>query len=318
MILVSGLIGFTAVAQEVPSAQEGIPYLVTFGKNSDHSWGDDDFSQTVFFSIPKTHSQPFYIRIYDADTGGELDEVNGGWNTKMNYQVYGGKDAYSNKDARSVNPIGNYKSGILIDSKMVGLDANADQKWISLGPFNPSQGELVGELDAYVFKVIIDGLQGDDGNLYKLSLSSKANDNSPLDGANAFAYEYSVRLQSVANAVAHIYPFADNLVTSFNIRSFDFDNDGQVKLYSSVKNGHLVKTSNDNEWGQSNHPIKEEEKNKCLDLQIVKKGDYKNDLVFYITNEYDVPVPFYAAPIGGVPRYKYKINIKSNAKPKGK
>ncbi len=35
-------------AQEVPSGQENIPYLVTFGQNSEHSWGDDDFSQTVF------------------------------------------------------------------------------------------------------------------------------------------------------------------------------------------------------------------------------------------------------------------------------
>ena len=45
-----------------------------------------------------------------------------------------------------------------------------------------------------------------------------------------------------------------------------------------------------------------------------KKGDYKNDVVFYITNEYDMPVPFFAAPIGGVPRYKYKIKINSSAK----
>ena len=36
-------------AQEVPSGQENIPYRVTFGQNSEHSWGDDDFSQTVFY-----------------------------------------------------------------------------------------------------------------------------------------------------------------------------------------------------------------------------------------------------------------------------
>ena len=63
-------------AQEVPSPQENIPYLVTFGMNSDHSWGDDDFSQTVFFSIPKSQTAPVYLRIYDPETGGELDEIN--------------------------------------------------------------------------------------------------------------------------------------------------------------------------------------------------------------------------------------------------
>jgi len=314
LAFIFGFIASSLLAQEVPSPQENLAYLVTFGQNSDHSWGDDDFSQTVFFSIPKNQTTPFYLRIYDPETAGELDEVNSGWDTKIKYAVYGGKGAYTDKDARGVNPVGNYKSGILIDSKIFGSEPATDQKWISLGPFNPSQGELVPELDCYVFKVIVDGLSGNDGNLYKLALSIKSDENVPVEGANAFAYEYSVRLQTRANAVAHIYPFADDLVSSFNIKSFDFDDDGQIKLYSPVKNGHNVVVSNNNEWSNSNHPIRPEEKNKCLDLQIVKKGDFKNDIVFYITNEYDVPVPFYAAPLGGVPRYKYRIRVSTTAK----
>lgn len=306
------------MAQEVPSPQENLAYLVTFGINSDHSWGDDDFSQTVFFSIPKNQTTPFYLRIYDPEVCGELDESNGGWDTKISYAVYGGKDAYSNKDARNVNPVGNYKSGILIDSKVYGSDPATDQKWIAMGPFDPKQGELVPELDGYVFKVVIDGMNGNDGNLYKLFLSIKSDENVAVEGANAFAYEYSVRLQTQANSVAHIYPFADDLVSSFIIKSFDFDDDGQIKLYSPVKNGHIVFVSNNNEWSSSSHPIKPEEKNKCLDLQIIKKGDFKNDIVFYITNQYNVPVPFFAAPLGGVPRYKYKIRVNPTVKPRDK
>jgi hypothetical protein len=303
-------------AQEVPSSQENIACLVTFGINGDHSLGDDDFSQTVFFSIPKSQVAPFYIRIFDPETFGEMDEIKEGWDTKMKYSVYGGKDSYYDKDARNVNPIGNYKSGILIDSKIVGSEAATDQKWISLGPFNPQQGELVSEFDSYVFKLVIDGLKGDDGNGYKLFLSVKNTENIPVEGANAFAFEYSVRLQSMANSVAHVYPFADNLISGFKIRTFDFDNDGQVKLYSSMKNGHLVSVSDNNEWSTSDHAIVPEEKNRCLDLQIVKKGDYKNDIVLYITNEYDVPVPFFAAPLGGVPRYKYKVKVTKSAQGK--
>jgi len=303
-----------SIAQGVPSAQENIESLITFGINSDHSWGDDDFSQTVFFTIPKNQTSPFYIRIYDPETYGDNDENNAGWDTKMKYAVYGGKDAYTNKDARNVNPIGNYKSGILIESKIFGSEPATDKKWISFGPFNPKQGEFVSDFDSYVFKVIIDGLKGNDGNVYKLFLSLKNNDNVPMDGANAFAYEYSVRMISEGKSVSHVYPYADNLVTAFRIRTFDFDADGQVKLYSSVKNGHLVQVSGDNEWSVSLHEIKSEERNKCLDLQILKKGDYKNDIVLYVTNEYDQPVPFFAAPLGGVPRYKYNLKISKSAK----
>ena len=58
---------------------------------------------------------------------------------------------------------------------------------------------------------------------------------------------------------------------------FDFDNDGDVKLFSSMKNGRLVTTSNNNEWSTNSQPIVEEEKNKCLDLQIIKKGDNRQE-----------------------------------------
>lgn len=303
-------------AQQVPSAQENIACLVTFGTNGDHSSGDDDFSQTVFFSVPKTQTEPFYIRIFDPEVFGELDEERNGWNTRMQYSVYGGKDAYSNKDARSVIPTGNYRSGILMDSKTFGNEAVTENKWISMGPFNPQQGELVAEFDSYIFKVVIDGIKGDDGNGYKLFLSAKNSENIPVEGANAFTYEYSIRLQSSTNSVAHLYPFADNLVTGFRIKTFDFDHDGDIKLYSSVKNGHPIKASGNNEWSSCDQRILDEEKNKCLDLQIIKKGEDKGDMVLYITNEYDVPVPLFAVPVGGAPKYLYKIKLTKIAKDK--
>ena len=42
-----------SIAQQVPAAEENIPFLVTFGKDGEKSWGDDDFSESFFFIIPK-------------------------------------------------------------------------------------------------------------------------------------------------------------------------------------------------------------------------------------------------------------------------
>ena len=40
--------------QAVPGKDENIPFLVTFGKIGDTSWGDDDFSsETSFFYYSK-------------------------------------------------------------------------------------------------------------------------------------------------------------------------------------------------------------------------------------------------------------------------
>ena len=39
--------------QAVPGKDENIPFLVTFGKSGETSWGDDDFNSIFFFTIPK-------------------------------------------------------------------------------------------------------------------------------------------------------------------------------------------------------------------------------------------------------------------------
>jgi len=61
-----------AYTQSVPAKEENIPYLVTFGNKAETSYGDDDFTQVFFFSIPKYHKKPIYLRIYDPDVGGEI------------------------------------------------------------------------------------------------------------------------------------------------------------------------------------------------------------------------------------------------------
>jgi len=68
--------------QPVPGKDENIPFLVTFGKDGKTSWGDDDFSQIFFFTIPKDYNRPIYIRVFDPDCGGENDEIQGEFNTR--------------------------------------------------------------------------------------------------------------------------------------------------------------------------------------------------------------------------------------------
>ena len=144
-------------AQPVPAGDENIPYLMTFGTKAGTSWGDDDFSQTFFFLVPKSFSQPVYIRVYDPDVSGTTDELNGIFDTRMTYSIYGGKECYSNKDAQETQPVGNYKSGNLLASKSFGNQPEYDNKWYTFGPFNPSEGEFVQKFDGYIFKVICDG-----------------------------------------------------------------------------------------------------------------------------------------------------------------
>jgi len=308
--------GLNIFAQPVPAEDENIPYLMTFGLKAGTSWGDDDFSQTFFFLIPKEYTSPFFIRIFDADCGGEVDEINGFWDTKMTYTVYGGVGCFENEDAKGIDPVGNYKSGNQLATRTFGENPRYDNNWFTFGPFNPTEGELVERYGGYVFKMICEGVEGDDGNMYRYFVSTSQTENKRIEGANAFAYEYSFRMHNDPNEVSHIYPYIDDKTIKVVQKNFDWDNDGLIKVVSVGRAGLPCTVSGDDLWDQSEFVILEEEKNTSLDFQFIKKKSppvKNNNVVISVKNQYGELLPFYTIPIGGVPKYKYSIGVRKKS-----
>jgi hypothetical protein len=301
---------FYAYSQAVPSLDEKFPFLMTFSKSAEKKWGDDDFVQTIFFVVPESTKNPVYIRVFDPDLGGQNDENRSGFDSKTKFSVYGGKGAHSHPDSRSIEPNGNYKSGTLITTKTFATDESTDNKWIAFGPFNPNEGEYQAENGGYVFKLVIEGLNGDDGNLYKLFFSKQMDTNIPVDGGNSFCYEYSIRLPDAKASVSHIYPFLPANLVAIKINIFDYDDEGNVRTVTISKKGNVLNASTEAVWSTTKIDISKEELNTSMDIQFIKKKEVKNNnIVVYITNQYNEAIPFYSAPIGGVPKYKYKIEV---------
>ncbi|MFT4524855.1 MAG: hypothetical protein ACI85F_001004 [Bacteroidia bacterium] len=300
------------VAQPVPPDDSNIPFLVTFGNSASHEWGDDDFSQTFFLSVPKDLASPFYIRVFDPDVGGENDELNESPDTKTKFSVYGGVGCFSDKDATGTQPTGNYKSGTLIDAKSFGADEKYDNQWFSFGPFSADQGEFISQFDNRVFKLVADGIEGNDGNLYRYFFSTSPTANIPIEGANAFNYEWTFRMPNDPGAVCHLYPYVDNKVVSVKQFNYDWDNDGVIKIISYEKKGEWVAMSSESDWKDSTHEILETERNGSLDIQFVRsKANPKkdNNVCFSIENQYGEYLQFYTIPIGGVPKFKYDVHL---------
>ncbi len=300
-------------AQPVPAEDENIPFLMTFGENSETSWGDDDFSQTFFFLIPGEHTDPVYIRVFDPDVGGMHDEINGIWDTEMSYAIYGGEGCWSNEDAQETDPTADYRSGNLLAMKLFGEDPKTDNDWYVFGPFNPTEGEWAGQWNGNIFKIITEGTRGDDGNAYRFYLSTEPGQNKPIEGANAFAYEYTFRMHNNADEVSHIYPFVDDRTITVKLSNFDWDKDGFIRMVSVARRGQMIKVSNEDNWVEEEFKIFEEEKNTSLDLQFIKRKNpvvINNNVVVNIRNQYGELLPFYVIPIGGVPKYQYSIGVR--------
>lgn len=312
-IILYFLAGKLLLAQSVPAGDENIPYLMTFGKAAEKSWGDDDFSQTFFFLIPESFKEPIFIRVYDPDVGGELDEKNGEWDTRVTYEVFGGAGCYTHKDAQETDPIGNYKSGNLLATKSYGINPRYDNNWYTFGPFNPTEGEYVSKFGGYIFKIICEGVGGNDGNLYRYFLSTSFSENRPVEGGNAFAFEYSFRMHDNPSEVSHIYPYVDDRTITVKLSNFDWDDDGFIRIVSVARRGQMVKVSGDDRWAEEEFKIFDEEKNTSLDIQFIKKKTppvKNNNVVVNVRNQYNELLPFYVIPIGGVPKYNYNISVK--------
>jgi hypothetical protein len=312
-----GAVGFCSTslfAQPVPAPEENIPYLITFGKAAGTSWGDDDFSQAFFFLIPENYKAPLYIRVYDPDVGGALDELNGVWDTQACYTIYGGKGCFTEPDAQETDPKGKYKSGVMLATKTFGVNPKYDKNWYTFGPFNPSEGEYYPEFKGNILKIICEGISGDDGNIYRYFMSTSPTENIPVEGGNAFAYEYTFRMWDSPNQVSHIYPYIDNKTISVKISNFDWDDDGYIRVVSVARNGQILKVSGDNNWATSELAIRPQEKNTSFDIQFVKKSNppvKNNNVVINVRNQYNQTLKFFTSPIGGIPKYKYKINVRS-------
>lgn len=314
LITLSVYVNTNVRSQPAPAEDENIPYLVTFGAKAEKSWGDDDYCQIFFFTVPPSYTDPFYIRVFDPDTGGELDEMKGEYNTTIKFSVYGGIGSWSNEDARQTEPVGNYDSGNVLATRNFAVIDRYDNDWYSFGPFIQQEGEFVEKLGGNVFKVIVQGVDGDDGNLYRFYMSTEKAENKAIEGGNIFTYEYTFRLSNNQNSVSQIYPFLDDKVTSVKIRNFDWDNDGFIRVVSVAKRGELCTISNQSEWKENTLPITERELNTSMEVQFIKNKTTlirNNNVVVIVQNQYGESLPFFVLPIGGRPVYNPSLRMKA-------
>ena len=230
------------------------------------------------------------------------------------FSFYGGKGADTEKHeaSKGLKNTGDFRRGNLLATKVFGTEARYDNKYYTFGPFNPTEGEYNARWNSYIFKMTCEGVSGDDGNLYRYFLSSNQENNIPIEGANAFTYEYTFRMWNDFKSIAHIYPYVDTGVVYIKQGNFDWDNDGTIMVVSRYKQGIKAEISNEEDWKYTRIPIEQPEIGSSLDFQFRKRqGELvkNNNVVMTIENQRGDALPFYSSPIGGVHVYQAKTKI---------
>jgi hypothetical protein len=222
-----------------------VAFVSTFGPAADDTEGDDDHVQIVFFEVPDGPDDLLYIRIFDPDTGGiydvlGLDDTFG--DTTIAFTLRGGSGAYTEPNARFDHPdSAGIGSGTLITQQVIGEDPLLDNTWLSW-PVNRQQGELVS--GRRLFKLVVQGAAGDDGNLYQVAISADAGSNIGVVGARIFAFSWCVSLPSPSDEVV-VYPFVPAVASRFTQFNFDFDVSpgSAISLITPLRNLPVVELS---------------------------------------------------------------------------
>lgn len=217
---------YTALAPYSPDTTLETGYPSLFGPQASGAAGDDDHVQLIFFEVPSDYTGSLYFRIFDADTGGGLDEATVGATT-MRYALYGGAGAYTDPDARSPHPTTGVNAGTLLTEATISNDPTYDGNWnLVFGPYMAGDGEAVG--DKRVFKFVVQGTGGWEGNLYNVALSTTPGANTPPPDVRVFAYAWTLPLPGGSNPAGSppLYPYIPQGTGLFEQCNWDLDYPG--------------------------------------------------------------------------------------------
>ena len=244
--------------------------------------------QVVFFEVPASYTGTLYIRVFDADTGGVIDELYGGGGTTTRYALFGGASAYTG--ARSSHPnAGEINSGTLLTQTVIGDDAAYNNQWVSVFECPAGDGELVGS--SRVFKLVVEGVSGSDGNLYNVTLSRMDNSNMPPAGSRVFAYSWTFPLPSEVSQRPSLYPYVPSGIVSFEQHNWDMDYAGgsdSMTLHTPVQDiGVPVSSiSGNDQAATSSHAVEDRASGATwtVTMEFSSPG-FWNDLTFWAVGD---------------------------------
>lgn len=173
------------------SAESANPLLITFSKFAQTYEGDHDHRQFIRFSVPADTQGLLHVQVFDADTGGAFDEALGRYNTVMDYTLYG-SDGLALLSRDESGQVVETVSGAAISRAKIGRDKDYDGQWASLFTVEASAGKLVE--DQREFFVMVEGMKGNDGNVFDVRISHAAETHVMPKGLQLYTYLPTVRM----------------------------------------------------------------------------------------------------------------------------
>ncbi|WP_202333420.1 PKD domain-containing protein [Mesorhizobium sp. L-8-3] len=170
--------GIGAFAEVVAPSPSDVG-LVTFGPMARVNEGDHDFRQVVRIALPEA-AGTVHVRVYDPDAAGTYDEPKAGFDTTTRFSLFGdGATAHLSRDAAGV--VQESIDGKPLATAEFGADPALDGRWTTLFSVDAAKGSRTAA-GAREFLLLVEGLTGNDGNVFDVAVSRTEDANQPPEG----------------------------------------------------------------------------------------------------------------------------------------
>lgn len=273
------LLGMLLLCPAVVFAQEQT-LLVTYGGDARSIEGDADNTQVFFFEVPNTVTGPLFLRLYDADLGGQWDGVYGPNDTEHRFALYGGAGAFApgvqvlTPDAEAL------AAGTLLQEARYGAAPALDNRWTTFARLQPSQGEP--SANGHIFRFVVQGIRGNDANLFDVAVSTDSLLNAPPPGLRLFQFSPTIRLDRRGDLAELQFEVPPNTQA---ITAHNFDAGRATVTVETAYRSIRTPSSGQDEWAQETIVLEADEAAQTIALTFAGDGtETPNDATFYVAD----------------------------------
>lgn len=281
------------------------PLLITYGADAPTREGDPTFNQVIYIEVPDGLRERFYVRVFDPDTGGDHDLLYGRADTSTRFAVFGGEGALTEpKGAGRSTSDAELSGGVLIAERSFEQSGQFDDAWVNIAFLRADQGEKKG--DRRVFRLVVEGENGNDGNLYDVALSLREGRQLDVEGARLFSYSPTVRVPN-RNTVTELRFVVPDAVSSLEVHNFDAAH-GKLSFTTAFRSQKLRPSGQDN-WRQENVEVSGEEAGQVAAITLAGGREIPNDATFYVAGPYGTPLALEIPPFNWLPNRRPEIEV---------
>jgi len=278
------------------------PKFVTYGSIGNPKDGDNNKIQAINFLVPDKYIGNVSVRIFDADASEHFDSKFGEYNSHFRFSLF--RNEYKEEDLISFAYFSQNHYADLIHSFIVGDEIEFDNNWVTVAEITKTSS-----MNDY-FTLFVEGLDGNDANVFEVYLSSNKNENIEIPGSLIYSFQPSIRLSPTMDKITLRF-FVDDMSDEIFLHTFDYD---KTRIYMStiLRDDVPLVENNPTEWSKIKFKLNQYESNNWIGLNYGPlKIDY-NDVNFKITDKYGnsirLPMNFENKKYNSVP----KINLVTN------